>query len=317
LIYGVNHGGKRTIRASTGSAPTVATKPPPAAPAASLSLAARPAGVLPAPVQAPAAAPLPGGRILLMGGLDSSFVSAAGVEMVDGRRARTVGQLPVAAHDAAAAPAPGGAYFFGGGEPSKDAILKVSASGRTTVAGKLPVAASDVAAAELHGRYYVVGGYTGTQALSTIVEWRPGSKARVVAHTPVALRYAAVAAAGDTIVIAGGSVDVSATRAVYAFDPANRALHRIATLPRPLTHSSAATLNGVVYLLGGRGAAQGTQTRRVFAVDSRTGRVRSAGHLPRPVSDAGAATVPGGILLAGGRDTAGAVRSEVVRLGLR
>jgi N-acetylneuraminic acid mutarotase len=126
-----------------------------------------------------------------------------------------------------------------------------------------------------------------------------------------------VAAAGDTIVIAGGSVDASASRSVYAFDPANRALHRIATLPRPLTHSSAATLNGVVYLLGGRGAAQGTQTRRVIAVDPRTGRVRSAGHLPRPVSDAGAATVPGGILLAGGRDTAGAVRSEVVRLGLR
>jgi N-acetylneuraminic acid mutarotase len=88
-------------------------------------------------------------------------------------------------------------------------------------------------------------------------------------------------------------------------------------LPRPLTHSSAASLSGVVYLLGGRDAAQGTQTRRVLAVDPRTGRVRRAGRLPRAVSDAGAAAVPGAILLAGGRDAAGTPIADVVRLVVR
>jgi N-acetylneuraminic acid mutarotase len=250
-----------------------------------------------------------------MGGLSSADVSVSGVELARAVRPRTVGQLPVATHDAAAAPAPGGgAYFFGGGEPSKDAILKVSPRGSVKSAGKLPVAASDVAAAELRGRYYIVGGYTGTQPLSSIVEWRPGSAARVVAHTPAPLRYAAVATAGDEIVIAGGTIGTAASRSVYAFTPANRRVRRIARLPRPLTHSSAATLNGTVYLLGGRAALQGTQTARILAVDPRTGKVRNAGRLPRAVSDAGAATVAGAILLAGGRDAAGAARDDVLRL---
>src|SRR5206468_1615370 len=158
------------------------------------------------------------GRVLLMGGLSSAAVSVSGIELAGAGRPRTVGQLPVPTHDAAAAQGAGGvAYFFGGGEPSKDAILKVTPGGSARAAGKLPVAASDVAAAELGGRYYVVGGYTGTQPLSSIVEWRPGSKARVVAHTPVPLRYAAVATAGDEIVIAGGTVGTAASRSVYAF----------------------------------------------------------------------------------------------------
>jgi hypothetical protein len=72
-----------------------------------------------------------------------------------------------------------------------------------------------------------------------------------------------------------------------------------------------------VYLLGGRGANQGTQTRRVLAIDPRSGRVTVAGRLPRAVSDAGAAAVPGAIVLAGGRDSAGQVRAEVLRLGPR
>jgi hypothetical protein len=311
-ICGCSDGGKPTTSATQPPAASKAPRPHAQMP----KLVARPAGHLPAPVQAPAAAPLEDGRVLLMGGLDSSLVSVAGVEVAGSGRPRTVGQLPVAAHDAAAAPAPGGAYFFGGGEPSKDAILKVSSSGRATVAGKLPVPASDVAAVELGGRYYVVGGYTGTQALSTIVEWKPGSKARVVAHTPDPLRYAAVAVAGDEIVIAGGTVGTAASPAAYAFTPANRRVHRIARLPKPLTHSSAATLDGTVYLLGGRGAIQGTQTRRILAIDPKSGTVRRAGRLLRPVSDAGAAAVPGGIVLAGGRDAAGPV-ADVVRLVAR
>jgi hypothetical protein len=69
-----------------------------------------------------------------------------------------------------------------------------------------------------------------------------------------------------------------------------------------------------VYVIGGRGAAQGTQTRRILAIDPGSGRVRKAGRLPRGLSDAGVAAVPGAILLAGGRDAAGRPRSEVLRL---
>jgi N-acetylneuraminic acid mutarotase len=132
----------------------------------------------------------------------------------------------------------------------------------------------------------------------------------------VALRYAAVAAVGSEIVIAGGTVGVQASRAVYAFDPARRTVRKIANLPRALTHSSAAALGGIVYLLGGRGANQGSQTRRIVAIDPRSASVREAGVLPRALSDAGAAAVAGGtrIVLAGGRDASGQVRAEVLTL---
>jgi hypothetical protein len=46
------------------------------------------------------------------------------------------------------------------------------------------------------GTAYVVGGYTGSRWLDTIVAWRPGLPARVVAHLPFPLRYAAVATEG-------------------------------------------------------------------------------------------------------------------------
>src|SRR4051812_36472964 len=235
LIYGADNGGRRTVHDdASGSAPSQARPAVPAGPVAPRALVARAAGRLPDAVQAPAAAPLSGSRALLIGGLDTAFASAPGIDVAGAAPAREVGRLPLAVHDAAAAAAPGGAYFFGGGEPSKDAILKVTAGGRATQAGTLPVPASDVAAAEVGGRYYVVGGYTGTEALDTIVEWRPGVKARVVAHTPVALRYAAVAVSGGKVVIAGGSIDTRAGRSVYAFDPASRTVRRIARLPRPL-----------------------------------------------------------------------------------
>jgi hypothetical protein len=278
-------------------------------------LSASRAGKLPAPVKAPAAAALPDGRVLVMGGLDSAEVSSPEIEIVGPDGARSLAQLPSDVHDAAAAAAPdGGAYLFGGGEPSRDAILHIAPSGRTTTAGRLPAPVSGVGGAAIGDTYYVAGGYTGTEPLRTIVAWRPGSPARVVARLPVALRYAAVASAGGRLLIAGGSIDATASRAVYSFDPAARSVRRIATLPRPLTHAAAVSLGGFVYVVGGRGAGLTSQTAAVRAVDPRTGRVTTAGRLPRALSDVGAAPSRGAIVVAGGRDRAGRVRAEVLRL---
>jgi N-acetylneuraminic acid mutarotase len=319
LVYGANHGGRRTPQ-DTSARPAPPERPAAAPrPAVAQTLVARPAGRLADPVQAPAAAPLQDGRVLLMGGLDAASASSSGIGLAGVGRPRAVGQLPAAVHDAAAAPAPGGAYLFGGGEPSQDAILRVSTSGRTSREGRLPAPASDVAAATVQGRYYVVGGYTGVQPLNTIVEWRPGeAKGRVAARLPVAVRYAAVAAAGREVVIAGGSVGIRASRAVYAFDPARRSVRRLARLPHPLTHASAATLGGIVYVVGGRGANLDSQTRRILAIDPRTGRVTDAGLLPRGLSDAGVTAVRGNrIVVAGGRDAAGRASDGVLTLAPR
>jgi DNA-binding beta-propeller fold protein YncE len=283
----------------------------------SVLLTATVVGRLSAPVQDPAATALRGDRTLLMGGLDRDAASVAGIDAAGAGSGHRIGSLPTALHDAAAASDGRSVYLFGGGEPSRDAILRVSASGRSAVAGKLPVPASDVAASRLGGSFYVVGGYTGTRSLDTIVRWRPGGRAAVVARLPKPVRYAAVAPAGGRLVIAGGTNGTAASRVIYTFDPGSNRVRRLGTLPSPVTHAAAGVLAGSVYVLGGRGADQGTQTRRILAVDPHSGRVRAAGRLPRALSDAGAATRSGSILLAGGRDSAGQVRDEVMRLQIR
>ena len=178
--------------------------------------------------------------------------------------------------------------------------------GATANVGRLPSPSSDQAAAQVAGTAYVVGGYTGSRWLDTIVAWRPGAPARVVAHLPTPLRYAAVTAAGGKLVIAGGSLPTgSASAAVLEYAPAAGRVIRVGSLPAPTTHAAAAALGDVVYVVGGRGASVGSATSRVVAVDLRSGRVRPAGRLSTPRSDLAAVTLGSRILVAGGRGTNG------------
>ena len=148
---------------------------------------------------------------------------------------------------------------------------------------------------------YVVGGYTGSRWLDTIVAWKPGSSARVVAHLPSAVRYAAVTAVGNRLVIAGGSLPSgSATDAVYEYVPAAGRVFRIGRLPAPTTHAAAATFGSIAYVMGGRGAIVGTPTDRIVGIDVAKRKVVVAGALGQPLSDLMAVATPSGILVAGG-----------------
>ncbi len=212
-------------------------------------------------------------------------------------------------HDSAAVRLGGSVYLFGGGTNAgtqSDAIVRVpAAGGNATVVGRLPAPSSDQAAAAIGRTAYVVGGYTGSRWLQTIVAWRPGSAARVVARLPFTLRYAAVTTVGGRLMIAGGSLENgTASSAVLAYRP-GRGVIRIGRLPAPTTHAAAAALGRVAYVIGGRGAA----------VDSRPGESsrstppRDASGRParsrRPRSDLAAVALDGRILLAGGRTAAG------------
>jgi DNA-binding beta-propeller fold protein YncE len=280
-------------------------KPTPGRHFAPVRLLARSSGSLAAPLQDEAAAVV-GRKAVLLGGLDSADVSTNDVRVLAGGRARTVGHVPTAFHDGAAVAIGTDVYEFGGGDGIRqlDQILKVDpGSGTTTAVGRLPAPSSDHAAALAGGTAYVVGGYTGSRWLDTIVAWRPGTAARVVAHLPTALRYAAVAAARGRVVVAGGSLPSGgASRAVYVFDPATRAVRRIGALPAPTTHATAAAYRGEALVIGGRGAVTGTPTSRIVAVDPVRGKVRLAGRLHAPASDASAFTIAGRVFVAGGRD---------------
>jgi YVTN family beta-propeller protein len=261
-------------------------------------------GTLGDPVQDAAAAPAASGALLL-GGLTAEDTSRSDiVAVVHGIGVRR-GQLAGPLHDAAAATLGGRAYLFGGGNGTAqlDAVVSVDpGTGAVRDAGRLPAPSSDQAAAALGGSAYVVGGYTGARWLDTVVAWRPGAGSRVAGHLPGALRYAAVAAAGGRVIIAGGSrPDGTASDAVLAFDPRTGRVTRLGRLPAPTTHAAAAALGGTVYVIGGRGATAGSETARIVAIDARTGRVRDAGHLSSPRSDLAAVALGSRILLAGGR----------------
>ena len=269
-------------------------------------------GSLREPLQDAAAAPIGSGRFVLLGGLDARDASTNAVLAATTRRDSTRGTLPSVLHDAAAVSLGGAVYLFGGGNGTQQLsdILRVEPrSGTTTRVGSLPSPASDVSAATLGGTAYVVGGYTGSAWLDTIVAWRPGGAAHVVAHLPTPLRYSAVAADDDELVIAGGSTPAgTASRAVYAFDARTHAITRIATLPRPTTHAAAVTIRGQTYVIGGRGAATGTPTDRIVAVDPERRRAVAAGRLSTPLSDLAAVAIGRNrIGIAGGRGRAGPV----------
>ena len=274
-------------------------------------LAASITGRLGAPLQdaAPAAARR---FVVLLGGLSAADTSTDGVIRASASGAHTVGRLPSAIHDAAAASLAGQTYVFGGGNgvTQLDQIVRAPA----TSVGHLPQPSSDQTAATIGGTAYVVGGYTGTQWLDTIVAFDPHRAARVVAHLPVAVRYAAVTASRGRLIVAGGSLpNGTASKAIYTWAPGERRGHLLAQLPAATTHAAAAALGEVAYIVGGRGASVGTPTDRIVAVNVRTGTVRIAGRLPVPTSDAPAATLGDHIVVFGG-STAGGTTDAIVSL---
>jgi YVTN family beta-propeller protein len=303
----VSSGGKT----SAGPSPTAPTSRPVAvARAVQRDLAERVTGSLPAALMDPSAV-ASGGGIVLLGGLDAADTSVDTEIAAGYRGGRTIGRLPSVRHDTAAALLGHAIYVFGGGNgPSQlsDIVRVDPGSGRSSLVGRLPAASSDSTAAAIGGTAYVVGGYTGTRWLDTIVAYRPGKTARVVAHLPHTIRYAAVAAVGKTLVIAGGSLENgTASSAVLAYAPATGRLTRLGTLPTPTTHAALAAIGGVAYLIGGGGAAPGTPTSAIVAIDVTRKRVRAAGNLLTPRSDLAAATLGSRIVVAGGKDAAGTV----------
>jgi outer membrane protein assembly factor BamB len=276
-------------------------------PVRSIRLVAHRAGRLRQPLQDVAIAAR-GNSQLLLGGLDATDVSRAEVSELSGGRVRPVARLPQPAHDAAAAALGGSVFLFGGGQAaSTDEIVELGGGGPARVVDHLPEARSDLGVAVVGGTAYLVGGYTGTQALATILAWRPGTKARVVGRLPQPLRYAAVTAIGGKVLVAGGSTATAASREVLSFDPTTGRTRVVGRLPRATTHAAAAALGGHAYVIGGRGAQPGTPTSAILAVNPASGRVQPAGHLPRPLSDIAAIAAGNGILVAGGRDASAPV----------
>jgi N-acetylneuraminic acid mutarotase len=276
-------------------------------------------GSLPAPVQDTAVAPLGGGRLVLLGGLDAAQTSTAQVTLLSGGTGVSAGTLPAPQHDAQATALGGAVYVFGGGEVSSyDHILRYDPAAQSVAAaGTLPSPASDVGVAGLGSSAYIVGGYDGLHPLDSIVEWQPGGAPRLVGHLPIGVRYAAVAAVDGRLIIAGGTTEGGVSDAIFSFKPptggGEGSVTQIGTLPNPLTHASAAELGGRVIIVGGREQVSGAQTAAILEVDPASGAVTRVGQLPQPLSDAAVADIAGGLIVAGGESPQG-TQSSILAL---
>ncbi len=246
-------------------------------------------GSLPQTVSRASAVALPGGKLMILGGLvgnnsiDTILAGKPGA-------LRVVGHLPQPTHDAAAALLGKSVYFFGGGAATSTAtVVRVSPSGAAANAGTLIEPLSDLGAAVVGGKAYLVGGYTGTQFATAVLRYAPATDT-VVARLPQGLRYAGVTAIGGTIYVAGGLSTSGPTRAVYAIVPGKKP-RQVATLPKPEDSAALAALDGTLYYAGGR---------KVLAINPSTGKVTVAARLPVSLSNATATTVGNEIVIAGG-----------------
>jgi hypothetical protein len=246
-------------------------------------------GSLPQAVSRASAVALPGGKLMILGGLvgnnsiDTILAGKPG-------SLRVVGHLPQPTHDAAAALLGSSVYLFGGGAAtSTPIVVRISPSGTAANAGTLIEPLSDLGAAVVAGKAYLVGGYTGTQYATAVLRYAPATDT-VVARLPHGLRYAGVTALGPKIYVAGGLSTSGPTRTVFAVTPGQKP-RLVATLPKPEDSAALAALNGTLYYVGGR---------KVLAIDPRTGKVTVAARLPVSLSNATATTVGNEIVIAGG-----------------
>jgi hypothetical protein len=285
-------------------------------------LVARHGRSLPAPISGESVVALAGGPLIL-GGLDESESSVAGVFKLDAKTGSLApsGELSAPAHDAAAAVVGERILLFGGGvETSSDEVqvMPVSggdppATGIASVVGHLPTVRSDLSAVTVGGRAYVLGGYDGEAPIASVLASSDGSSFNEVASLPEPARYMAVAASGGAIYAFGGELaSGAASDAIRRVDPSSGSASVVGHLPQPLSHASAVALGSRIYLLGGEAA--GRVTDRIWSFDPAGGRVIPAGRLPLPVASGAAAVVGSTAYLIGGKGSDGSALSTVVLL---
>lgn len=178
---------------------------------------------------------------------------------------------------------------------------------------------------------YLAGGSGGTSYQPAVLATRDGSRFTTVARLAVAVRYAAVTAAGSQIWVFGGETPDGPTSAIQRADPSTGKAAVVGHLPQPVQGASAVALGGHIYVAGGQVAAASPArggagsprppgagssaspggagpsaglavSRSVLSFDPASGSVTSAGQLPVPVAYAGAAAAGGTGYLVGGSD---------------
>jgi hypothetical protein len=255
-----------------------------------------------------------GADVLIAGGLNAAKHSITNVMRFDPATGNTtaLGRLAIAVHDSAGAVLTGRVVVFGGGTDTGETDVVQAFSHADRVAsriGHLPHPRSDHVAVADGSRALIVGGFDGSQPALDILATSDGTSFDVVAQLAQPVRYPAAAVVARTLYVFGGEWNGKVASAIQAVDLTTGATRVSGQLPGPLAHAVAVTLNGRVYLAGGRTGTAGYQNV-VWAFDPTNEVVHQVGRLPSPESDASATAIGSTAYLCGGEDPA--TRSAIV-----
>ncbi|MFL5906800.1 MAG: Kelch repeat-containing protein [Solirubrobacterales bacterium] len=307
--------GISVTRGGSGSSSGAAARsgPPPARLTAT-ELPAR----LPVALHGLAAARLVNG-LLLVGGADSADRSRSSVYRFDpkgpnGGTMTTYGSLSQPLHDAAAATVNRETLVFGGGNTSTlDTVQALAPGGVATPVGRLPDQLSDLSALTVGQAAYILGGFNGNSPSASVFQTTDGRTFTRVARLPTPVRYAAVAAIQDKIYVFGGELaNGQDTNLIQEYDIATERAVVAGHLIEPVSHASAVTLDGGIYLLGGRRI--GAASDRILRFDPTRNLALPAGRLPAPVFDGAARTFGTHAYLVGGLGRNGSALDTVISL---
>jgi len=110
----------------------------------------------------------------------------------------------------------------------------------------------------------------------------------------------AVAAANGKVYAIGGISGLNVLASVEEYDPASNRWRFVAPLPEPLHHSAAATLDDVIYVIGGYRTLAFDPADAVYRYDPRSDAWSKVASLPTARGALAAATIDGRIFAVGG-----------------
>ena len=180
----------------------------------------------------------------------------------------------------------------------------------------LPVPLHHLGMVAVEGQLYVVGGYQSDGSASSGAwswtppegEWRAetdlptprGALAVAATDTGEGLRIHAV---GGASAFGGGAPQLEPAHEVY--DPATRRWSTLAAFPFPRDHLAAASIDGDVYVVGGRLLSLERNQARLDVFDTSTQRWRRGPDMPTARGGLAAAASGGRLLVFGGEERPG------------
>jgi serine/threonine-protein kinase PknK len=192
-------------------------------------------------------------------------------------------------------------FVYGGftstGTTTAEILRFDPATGKVGAVGALAVPVHDAAGVALGGEALIIGG-GNKHPLSIVQRVDASGVSRVIGNLPAPRADLSVASVGTSALIIGGGASGVLDRPILATDDGVH-FRQVATLLLGVRYAAVAAAGGMVYVIGGVGAAG--DRAEIQRIDPVTGDVTVIGRMPQPVSHASAINIAGRLLVIGGR----------------